>query len=274
MPNAGDVSGHHLESVLLIGNAGSGKSTQFRTLPGRGFIYVFDPNALAAIQGCSNIDYEEFLPDMLDLNVQPLSKDAKTDKGKVKVKEPLAYYTWEQHFDNAYNTGFFDQYDWIGLDSFTTFSDSVMDRVLWLNGRLGKMPEQADWAAQMITVQNVFRTLASIGKLFVATAHEEWKQDELTKRVWCQPVMTGRLRIRIPLLFSNMFRCFGDEGRRFFQTTPDKAHDYVRTSMRGLAEDEDVTIEDWDSPQKFGLGRLLSGGRTLPQEKGSKSKAA
>lgn len=260
MPNARDIKGSDFESVLLIGSAGSGKTTQFRTLPGKGFIYIFDQNAAASLAG-ADIEYEAFLPDMLDINVQPLAKDAKRDK-VVKAHEPESYVAWEKHFDDAYNNGFFDAFDWIGIDSFTTFSDSVMDRVLWLNGRLGKQPEQADWSAQMITIQNVFRTIAGMRKLFVATAHEEWKQDDLTKKVWCQPVMTGRLKIRIPLLFSNMLRCIADEGRYFVQTTPDRFHDYMRTSIRGLPPEVDVTIEDWEKPTQYGLGKLLrEGGR-------------
>lgn len=262
MPNARDIKGSDFESVLLIGSAGSGKTTQYRTLPGRGFMYIFDQNAAASIAG-ADIEFEAFLPDLLDINVQPLARDAKTDRGKVKAHEPTSYLEWEKHFDESYNGGYFEQFDWIGMDSFTTFSDAVMDRVLWLNGRLGKMPEQADWSAQMITIQNVFRTLASMRKLFVATAHEEWKQDDLTKKVWCQPVMTGRLKIRIPLLFSNMFRCVADEGRFFFQTTPDRHHDYMRTSIRGLTPEVDVTIEEWGNPTQYGLGKLLRDGGRL-----------
>lgn len=256
MPNARDVQGAAYESVLLIGNAGSGKTTQFRTLPGRGFLYIFDPNALASLAG-ADIEYEAFLPDLLDINVHPLAKDKKETKG-VKSEEPLSYPQWEKHFDDAYASGYFDQFDWIGMDSFTTFSDAVMDRVQYLNGRFGKHPEQADWTSQMMTIQSVFRSLAAMDKLFVATAHEEWKQDDLTKKVWCQPVMTGRLRIRIPLLFSNMFRCFAEDGRWFFQTTADRQHDYMRTSIRGLKPEEDVTIEDWDHPTRSGLGAILA----------------
>lgn len=266
MPNAQDIKGADHESVLLIGNAGSGKTTQFRTLPGRGFVYVFDPNSLASLAG-ADIDYEKFLPDVLDLNVHTLSKEGKKEtKGQKAGMEPLAYPEWEAHFDNAYADGTFDKYDWIGMDSFTTFSDAVMDRTQYLNGRYGKHPEQADWTAQMITIQNVFRTLAAMNKLFVATAHEEWKQDDLSKKVYCQPVMTGRLRIRIPLLFSNMFRCFAEaddkgDSHWFIQTVADRQHDYMRTSIRGLAPEVEVTIKDWDNPRAHGVGAILNRAR-------------
>jgi len=42
----------------------------------------------------------------------------------------------------------FDNVDWIGYDSATLFLEIIMDRILYLNKRPGKQPEQADWAAR------------------------------------------------------------------------------------------------------------------------------
>lgn len=257
MANTKNLQGSDHESVLLIGTPGSGKTTQFRTLAAHGkmFLYVFDPNALSSLEG-ADIEYEMFSPDLLDINVRPLSNKAKADR-IIQADEPTTYPRWEKHFDEAYNSGFFDKFDYIGIDSFTTFSDAVMDRVLYLNGRLGKQPEQDDWSAQMITIQNVARTLSTLTKLFVATAHEEVRQDELTKRVFWQPVLTGRLRTRIPLLFSNIFRCVSDQGQWFFDTVSDREHQYVRTSIKGLEPEIDVTIKDFERAGDYGLGAIL-----------------
>lgn len=266
--NAGNVTGLDVETFLLIGGPGSGKTTQYRTLPGKTFVYFFDPNAAASVRGASNIDYAEFLPDRLDINVKPLAARKTADK-HFKAFEPVTYIEWEQHLEAALDQGFFDNYDFIGIDSMTTFGDCVMDRVLWLNGRLGKHPEQADWTSQMTTFQNVFRTLASLGKTIVCTAHNEVREDALTKRIFYQPVLTGRLRTRIPLLFSNIFRTEADrdaEGNAefVFHTVADKMHQYVRTSFRGLSPAEDATIRDFTRPQDFGLGALLKEAGLVP----------
>lgn len=277
MPNARDAkwSVSHL-TFMFVGSPGSGKSTLFWTVPGKGFIYVFDPNALASLEGL-DVDYEIFSPDLLDINAHPLA--SKTRDGKVirpdkfvKAPEPTAYTRWEQHFDAHMDTGFFNQYDWVGLDSFTTFSDAVMDRVTWLNGRFGKQPEQDDYGAQMMTIQNVARTITSRSKMWFATAHEEVKQDEKTKVIRADPWLTGKLKIRLPLLFSNIYRCVSDRGQYFIQTTPDNMHKYMRSSIKGLPEEMDVTIpvnpdtRELVNPQAYGVGKILREAGYLPRD--------
>ncbi len=270
MPNARDATGPEYESILLIGPPGSGKTTQFLTLPGPTFIHIFDPNALASLRG-HDIDYELFLPDKLDINIHPLAK-AKPEKGikpadkVVTPSEPLAYVEFEEFLFTSLDNGFYDKYQFIGIDSMTTFQDCVMDRVQYLNGRMGKHPEEADWTAQMTTVHNVYRTLAAQNRVLVSTAHEEMyggtkdKQGIYQPTYW-RPVMTGRLRIRIPLLFSNILRCEADVDRagnveHVLHLVSDKDHKYIRTSFKGEPPELRATIEDMDHPQDYGLGAL------------------
>ena len=75
MPNAKDAEVSPVESILAIGTTGVGKTTQFLTLPGKKFIYLFDPNALRSLAG-HDVDYEEFRIDSmdLDLSVKSLKK--------------------------------------------------------------------------------------------------------------------------------------------------------------------------------------------------------
>jgi len=254
-------------SFLFVGSPGSGKSTLFHTIPGRGFAYIFDPNSLASLEGL-DLEYEMFSPDMLDINVHPLgSKDRagkviKPDR-VVKAAPPQAYVEWEADFEARLRDGFFKQFDWLGLDSFTTFSDAVMDRVTFLNGRFGKQPEQDDYGAQMMTIQNVARTITANTRMFVATAHEEVKQDEKTKIIRADPWLTGKLKVRLPLLFSNIYRCVSDRGQYFIQTTPDNMHKYMRSAIKGLPDEIEVTIP-YDAqkkclinPTSHGVGKLL-----------------
>lgn len=80
MPNARTAHESSTHKFLLLGDTGSGKTTQFLTLPGRKFIYLFDPNAILSLQG-HDIDYEEFLPDSLNLSIKSLSKSSGVAKG-------------------------------------------------------------------------------------------------------------------------------------------------------------------------------------------------
>lgn len=280
MPNAKDANSSDFHTVMLAGPPGSGKTTQFLTLPPGGFLYIFDPNALATLAG-ADIEYEIFSPDLLDINVHPLKTSIKGDS-IMNAKEPVTYINWEADFDQKLESNFFDDKPWIGMDSYTTFSDCVMDRVQWLNGRAGKHPEIADYTAQMATIQNVSRSLAALEKLFIATAHEEAREDEVTKSIHYQLVLTGRLRTRIPLLFANIFRTqaesSSDGDEYVLHTASDRRHQYVRASKairRSIEANElDVTIEDFEKAQDYGLGAILRKAGLLeePAKKATKSR--
>lgn len=256
MPNAKDAHAILKHRFLLLGDTGSGKTTQFLTLPGRKFIYLFDPNALLSLAG-NELDYEEWLPDRLNLSVKSLKKDV-GDKTTNLVND--LYKRWEDDFDKKMKEGFFDQYDVVGMDSATTFLDLIMDRVLSINGRAGQWPQQDDYGPQMMAFTSCVRTLTSMNKTVFMTGHMEMKQDELTKKIFNQPMMTGRLRTKIPLLFSDIFICGAVEDGKGkvahrIQTMPDRTTTCVRTAIKGLQPFEDVTL-DWQKPlEGQGIGR-------------------
>lgn len=261
MANAKSAHSTAKHKFLLLGDTGSGKTTQFLTLPGRKFIYLFDPNAILSLRGF-DVEYEEFYPDRLNLSVKSLSKDKGGDK-TTDHKNDL-YRMWEQDFDDKMASGFFDDFDVIGIDSATTLLDLIMDRVLTINGRSGTWPQQDDYGPQMMVFTNVARTLMSMDKIIFMTGHMETKQDELTKRILRQPMMTGRLRTKIPLLFSDIFITEVESDgkgnvKHKIQTTPDRLTTSVRSSFRPPLEPfEDVTI-DWSQPvEGQGIGGLIN----------------
>jgi hypothetical protein len=101
-----------------------------------------------------------------------------------------------------------------------------------------------------------------MGKTIYMTGHLEYKQDQLSKKIYRSPMMTGRLQAKIPLLFSDIFIAEAESDGKGatayrFQTVKDRITTAVRTSIRGLEAFEDVTI-DWKLPlESQGLGRLL-----------------
>lgn len=259
MPNARDAKEDIAHRILVLGDTGGGKTTQFLTLPGKKFLYCFDSNALLSIKG-HDVDYEEFLPDRLNLSVKSLSKD----KGdKTTNHQNTMYVEWEKDFDERVRDGFFDPYNVIGIDSGTTLLDLIMDRVLTINARGGSWPQQDDYGPQMNIFTNIIRTFTSMGKTFYMTGHLEYKQEELSKRIFRQPLMTGRLRVKIPLLFSDIFIAEArNEGKgditHVLQTVPDKITTTVRTSIKGLDPFEDVTLDFTKDLTEQGLGHLLT----------------
>ena len=258
MANALKAHESSTHKFLLLGDTGSGKTTQFLTLPGKKFIYLFDPNAILSLQG-HDVEYEEFLPDSLNLSIKSLSK-GKGDSNSSHQNQ--VYVDWEKDFNSKIQDGFFDKFDAIGMDSATTFLDLAMDRVLTINGRAGQWPQQDDYGPQMIAFINVCRSLMALNKTIFMTGHMEIKKDELQQRIFRTPMMTGRLKTKIPLLFSDIFFCEAENDGRGnvkhkIQTVPDRITTTVRTSFKGLAPFEDVTL-DWKQPlEGQGLGRLM-----------------
>ena len=262
MPNAKDVTDSGLFRILAAGFAGGGKTTQIRSLPGRKFVYAFDPNCVRSLAG-ADIEYELFTPDIadVDMSAKPLDKAKKEDK-TTGTKNPRAYVDWENHFEEHYANGYFKQFDWLCFDSFTTFAEILMDRILYLNGRLGRQPQQDDWAAQMQSIKNVFRVLTAMDINLYCTGHIQPKQDELTKKTYLQLVITGQLRLRLPMLFTDIWGLFcdsDDKGESFtMQTRPDRELPYLRSSVKGLEHIEDITIHDMANAEREGIGRILS----------------
>jgi len=258
------------EKFLAVGFGGGGKSSGFLTLPGKKkFMYIFDPNTLSTIKG-HNVDYELFTPDILDLNAITLKKDVRDTI--VKAQEPRTYIDFEVDFEEKLRTGFFKGYDAIGFDSMSTFQDIVMDRIMYLNDRFGKWPEQADWTATMNTIVNVMRTWTSIEDcVSYVTAHVEFKQEQESGKMQNLLSFIGKLKNKLPLLFSEIVLCYADRDaenktRFYIQTKPDRHNPFIRCTKRGLNTVEDVTIENWNNPQKYGIGKLFSEEKDAPVE--------
>lgn len=260
MANALDAHATAAHRILALGDTGSGKTTQILTLPGKKFCYLFDSNAILSLRGY-DIEYEEFLPDRLNLAASSLS--AKKPSDKASVHGSNLYQQWEVDFNTKLSEGYFDSFDWICLDSITTFLDLIMDRILTINGRFGEWPQQDDYGPSMIAFTNVCRSLVGIGKGIYMTGHMEIKQDELTKRIFRKPMMTGRLVAKIPLLFSDIFVTEaepGTDGKMVYkiQTTPDRMATCIRTAIRGLEPFEDVTVDFSQDPVGQGIGGILA----------------
>ena len=74
--------------------AAAAKRQHIWGLPGRKFAYLFDPAALPSLRGL-DIDYEQFLPECLELDatLKGFNKGAKDDKLKTS-REPTVYMRW------------------------------------------------------------------------------------------------------------------------------------------------------------------------------------
>jgi len=274
--NAAEPGLEIYHKFIFTGSAGSGKSKLITTLPGRTFVWVFDPSALSAYQGCNWIDYSSYRLDLLDLTPYSLAKEV--NKGVQKIgnpNPPSAYLDFAKDFNEAWNSGFYDAYDNVVLDSGTSFQDAGMDAVLYNNKRFGKVPWQDDYPAEMALSLRNYRSLTNLPKNVVLILHDNLKEDKLSGKVFFQTTLTGLNRAKVPNLFNHLLRCTSEhskhartgktEARYLIQTTPDRFCPGVRTAFRGLEPLHDVTIpqDQFHVAQKYGLGKIIEDQKAL-----------
>lgn len=260
MPNARDAVVSSKHRLLVLGDTGNGKTTQILTLPGKKYVHVFDQNALLSLRGY-DVDYDEYMPDPVGMAATSMSKDKTSDKSKAAPS--TAYKLFEEQFNERMSNGFFDQYDWVCFDGATTLLDLIMDRVLTINGRYGTWPHQDDHGPVMIAFTNICRNLTAMGKGVYMTGHLETRQDQVTKKIETRPMMTGRLVVKIPLLFSDIFvaKAITDgQGKTSYvvQTKPDDIVKAVRCSVKGLEAVENVSIDFSKPVEGQGIGGILN----------------
>ena len=274
MPNAKDAVLDTPQRLLVVGPVGGGKTQQIATLPGRKFVYIFEPNALPTLRGF-DIEYEPFLitKDELDPMLKGFNKDSKDDKLPLKAgqkaPEPVQMLKWVDHFNAHHDKGFFNDFDWLCFDSLTMFKEILMDRQMFLNKRFGAIEDRADYRIAGSKIVEIFQMLAALPINVYCTGHLNTYEDEKTKRVLTQIDTPGSSRRGLPMLFSNIWeaRATTDTEQKYVILTRPEPRGFqdIRTTIRGLNPIEDVTIKDFSKPENFGIGALLKKHKALPE---------
>ena len=267
MPNARDTDAAFFNRILMLGQAGSGKTSQIWCLPGRKFAYLFDPNALLSLRGC-DLEYEQFLPDSLELDatLKSFNKNAKPDDKLKQGREPTLYMRWVADLNAKGDAGFFKGFDWLIFDSLTLLSNAVFDRQMWLNNRYGGIEDLADYRIVGSKIADVFRSICALPINLYCTGHLNSFQDDRTKKIETQINLPGKARVSLPLLFSNILeaRASTDEKAGYVVLTKPEPRGFqaIRCTIPGLKPVEDVTLPTdaqgrYIDPENRGIGALL-----------------
>ena len=260
--NASTHKTKKLFKILCVGPGGQGKTALEATIPGRKFAYFFDQTALPTLDGV-DIDYKLFLPSEIPTTAVPLAKSPVHTPSRASNWIPDTYIKFEKDLQARLESNFFDDYDWLIIDSFTMLADITMDYILWLNGRTGKWPEMADWTATINTMSNIFRKLTALNIQIYCTAHTDFEKDEASGRMVNQLQMSARLRSRIPMMFTDIWLAQADtdaDKKATFsvQTTSDRQNPFLRNSFRGRLDSIlDVTIRDSNHPEVSCVGKIM-----------------
>lgn len=271
MPNAKDATASPTKRILFVGDTGNGKSAQLWTLPGRKFLYLFDPNTIATIgkrgdRPGLDIDYEEFLPDIteLDFSLKGFNKGARSDRmADNKKREPKIYQKWVENLNEKGVKGFFNDFDWLCIDSLTFLAKACMQRQLFINGRYGDLEELADYRVVGSKLTSVFDSICSTDINIYMTGHIDKFVNEKTKAVETLIRSPGSSRGMLPLIFTDIWSAERGEdarGNSIYQarTMPDpRGLKSIRCSMSNVPELVDVSISDFPS-SKGGIGAMLA----------------
>lgn len=258
-PHISEIHTETKPRFLLYGCGGSGKTTLLRTLPGKKFIYMFDPAGMNSLRSTDNFWVEEFIPGIIPMSVVTL-KGVKDRGGTYPTAE--TYLDFEKDFEKRLTSGFFADYDVLIFDSLTTLGDLIMDRILEINSRAGKNPEISDYGIQALTITRIVRSAVSTNCIVVFTGHEKSAQDKLLRTVANQILVPGQLVSKLPLLFSDIYHTkverAGTNIKYIMETVPDDMYPTARCSFEGASPIIDVTIPIGEKePWKYGLGKLI-----------------
>jgi GTPase SAR1 family protein len=248
--------------IMLVGPTGSGKSTQIWSLPGRKFVYVFDPNTMATISGC-DADYVPFLPEFteMDATLKGFNKGAVSDMPRGGKREPSLYMRWVDHINDFEGRKLFERYDWLVFDSMTFIAKALMDRQLYINNRYGDIEELGDYRVVGSKLADVFGTISSLPINIYSTGHIQTYEDDKTKKVVTQIMLPGKGRTMLPLSHTDTWEARAGEkaGTYEVKTVPEsRGLQEIRSAMKGLKPVEDVTIRNFKRASEFGIGALIA----------------
>ncbi len=252
------------DNFMIVGPPGSGKTKLATTLPGKTLVSAFDPSAKAAYAGNDHIDLIEYPVDTMEMSVTV--KRAEGQKNMTTgSSSPMAYANFKTDFIEIINSGLFKQYDnWV-FDTMTTFEAIALDAVMYKNGTFGHVPKLDDYPPAMQLTTKLVRAITPLPIRIILLLHDELVQDETTKRMENQMLMTGKLKRKLPVLFNHLLRTevstkgTGDKLETNYNlvTKSNPQNPYIRTSYTNLPARIDVTIEDFSKPQAYGLGKII-----------------
>lgn len=219
---------------LIYGGSGTGKTYSLRTAKKPIFVDSFDPEGAVALQ---------------DLAKQGLAI-IETSYEDEDAKKPTAFAAWDKNFDQLVQSKFFEKIGTYVLDSATTWAQAALNVILAKAGRTGGIPQQNDWYPQMVLIENSLRRIMQLPCDVVFICHDDVLKDEITGKVMRAPLLTGKAKKRIPLLFGEIFYAHttrSSKGTEYKWLLSRDSTNEARSRMKGLTHQpvEDMVEQDF-----------------------------
>uniref|UniRef100_A0A6M3II42 Putative ATPase domain containing protein n=1 Tax=viral metagenome TaxID=1070528 RepID=A0A6M3II42_9ZZZZ len=185
-------------NVLIYGKNGTGK-----TIFGAGWptpILLID-----ADKGIVSIIASKRIPDSAKNEIHVVSlSDISIDPG---VQQPVGFLTACAVLLSVEKEGHYDgiQPKTIVVDSLTTLSAYAMTHVQAITQHTGKPPSLPDFGRQMNELREFIKRGVALDVNFICIAHEQYQKDENSGRIWCLPLVTGKLAPELGLYFDEVY---------------------------------------------------------------------
>ena len=183
-------------NVLCYGGSGTGK-TEFSAGWPKPILYIDTDHGITTVLASPRVTEKEkiFVVPITDYPVG------------VKTNQPLGFPTVKQIIEDIEKTGNYGSIEpkTVVLDTLTTTAGFCMKHVLHINRHSGQQPTLPDWGKQMREIVGLIQTGVGLGCNFIVLAHEQFMKDELSGRIWCVPLITGKLAMEIGLYFDELY---------------------------------------------------------------------
>lgn len=217
---------------LVYGDFGTGKTYSLRTAPKPVLIHSFDPGGTRSVK--TLIDKGEILAD--------------TRFEDEDAQNPTAYRLWEDTFDALRATDFFNHIGTYVLDSVTTWTESIMNAILKAERRNGQPPQIQDYQAQMGTIRDAIKVMTGLPCNFIATGHIDTMKDDVTGRIVTGPMVTGKMKAKMPLLFDEIYVSLASRtssGIEYYFLTQNDGRYKARSRLAEEGQLELQESQDW-----------------------------
>ncbi len=175
---------------LILGESGSGKTWLTRTARKPIHVDSFDPGGTRNLVDL--IDKKQIVADTRFEAEDP--------------KDPSVFNLWIRETKKRIEMGYFNRFGTYVLDSATTWSDAIMNKVLGDAGLAGKAPRFThDYVPQKVLIRNWLRVLQSLPCDFLFMGHLEGFKDEVSGKITYRFMTTGKGSVSIPLLFDEIW---------------------------------------------------------------------
>ncbi len=236
MPALGDIRTEGNLKILLMGDAGAGKTVFGCGFPGRTKLLDFDMKADSAALFYKNdpdrlarIDVEQF---------NPHDKITPMEKLSALIREWIPQQqSGKMAFDN------------LVLDSITTFSNAALAHIVKSNPGIkrnmsaqGAQPGLQDYGILKREFERLINGLVGLPCNVIMLAHIATEKDENTGQMLRHTMMDGSFAKVLPIYFKEVWRVFIKDGKRYAQTQSDHMYN-CRSQIPGLPNPIELKYE-------------------------------